>query len=84
MAPTPSPELIGKTLMGFVMIALVSIILIAAVGYYSYKYSGNFYKSLRIGQIKIFDASEKYKQIILYTVAFFIAITISFKIKLGS
>lgn len=67
MGSTLSTESASRTLLWIMLTAISCIIIITAIAYFSYKHTENFYNSIRLGHVYVFDAMSKYKKTIMYT-----------------
>jgi hypothetical protein len=81
MGATPSPELVGKTIMWFMMIPLTTIVVLTAIAYFSYKHNEEFYGNVRLGHVYVFDALSKYKKTILYAMVFLSLVIIGLQVR---
>lgn len=81
MASTPSPELVGKTIMWFMFIPLTAIVVLTAIAYFSYKHTETFYRNINLGNVYVFDALSKYKSTIMYSLLFLFMAVIALQYK---
>lgn len=82
MPATPSPELVGTTIMWFMFIPLTAIVVLTAIAYFSYKHKENFYSNINLGHVYIFDAISKYKSTIMYSLLFLLIVVIALQIQM--
>lgn len=82
MAPTASPELVGKTLFWIMLISIVTILSIATIAYFSYTYKTNIQKIV-LGEVYVFDAFSKYKKTIMYAILGLICVMLGFYYQRG-
>lgn len=83
MAPNVSPEIVSKMLIWILMTVIFAVMIITAIGYYSYIYSNKKYNISMLGRIPTFDYMNLYKRVIIGTLIFVAYLVIGFQINNG-
>ena len=76
MGSSPSPQLVGQTVLWIVFTALTCVVILTSIAYFSYKHTEIFYNNVRLGHVYLFDAMTKYKKTLVYGLIFLLIIVI--------
>ena len=81
MGSSPSPELVGKTVAWIMIITITSVMFITAITFFNYKYTEIMFNNIRLGNIYIFDAITKYKQVVMYSLSLLFLVVFIFRVS---
>ena len=82
MGATPSPELVGKSLLWIMLITITTVIFISAILYFRYTYNTNIQRVV-LGEIYVFDAFSKYKRTMLFAVIGLTIVALALHYQIG-